>query len=102
MRQKPNSRSGNVSIEAFAATIRYHDSGNAGDPWSFCCTATLGSDSAHLFAGMGKMTPEIMRAVLNSLRGLGIVRVEWEQAHNGIVRQVVMRDANGKWRQEKR
>lgn len=51
-----------------------------GDPWSFAVICTYNGDTAWLHVGRGEITPRIMKALGEALRGLGFRRVEWEQA----------------------
>lgn len=79
---------GVVSFEPFALAIRYHGAeGKFGSPFSFVCTALIVGNEARLFAGAGKMTPSVWRAIATALRRCGIETCTFERRNRPRKRQ---------------
>ena len=70
---------GGVSVEPFAATLRYHPKGGYGTPFTFACTLTIVAGEARLFAGRGAMTTQTWRALSEALRLSGFEHAVFER-----------------------
>ena len=74
---------GIVTIEPIASTIRYHEHGAFGDPYTFACVMTRDGDEATLFAAVGTIQLKARRAIVAALRQVGITRVRYERRNAG-------------------
>lgn len=79
---------GVVTIEAVASTIRYHEHGAYGDPYTFACVMTRDGDRAILFAAVGSVKPKVRRAIAAALKQIGVISVRYERRNAGGARVI--------------
>lgn len=81
-----------ISLDAFAATIRYHPEGGYGSPYTFVCTLIKLGENGYIQGACGEFNSRVRRLIRKKMLELGITQITFDRiAANGYKRTKVIR-----------
>lgn len=79
-----------VSVEGFAATLRYHPDGGYGSPYIFVCTLVRVGNVGYIHGGAGEFNARCRRLIRVKMLEMGITEIHFDRIANNSVRSKVL------------